>query len=521
MEQKLSQKIIRNTIFSIIGRFWGVLVALFLTPYIIHHIGVERYGIWAVIGVLTGYFGLLDFGVGSSFVKYIAEFYTKKDWGKMNQLVNSGIVFYSIFAIFIIGLGFVLINLLLPIFKIPPHLYHEASFVFLFGIALIGVSSALSAFGSVADGLQRMDISSKVGLVMSIPNIAGVIYFLEKGYGLRGLIINNGIVLGLNNIIDIIIAFKLLPELRFNPCLFDWEMFKKLFGYGCKLQIAKISSMISLNVDKLLIGYFLSVGMVTFYQLGSSIIEQAKTLVLLFPVALVPAFSEIDAKGEKNKLIDGYARGTKYLALVATPLFTLIIVSAHQIMGVWMGNGYERSALIIQIIGVGWLCAILSGMRSVIIQAIAKPEIEMKAGLIAVVLNIPLSILFIVWFGFVGVALGTSIALFFSATYGFARLHKELHIPLEVFIKTTILKSIVICASIGLLVRGVTVILQRFLVEPVRTANLAIFLVQAVLFFGIYLKVLLSVKPFDNTDIRMFFESKPIFIRQLAAKFSR
>ena len=212
MEQKLSQKIIRNTIFSIIGRFWGVLVALFLTPYIIHHIGVERYGIWAVIGVLTGYFGLLDFGVGSSFVKYIAEFYTKKDWGKMNQLVNSGIVFYSIFAIFIIGLGFVLINLLLPIFKIPPHLYHEASFVFLFGIALIGVSSALSAFGSVADGLQRMDISSKVGLVMSIPNIAGVIYFLEKGYGLRGLIINNGIVLGLNNIIDIIIAFKLLPE---------------------------------------------------------------------------------------------------------------------------------------------------------------------------------------------------------------------------------------------------------------------------------------------------------------------
>ena len=66
----ISQKIIRNTTFNIIGRFWRILVALVLTPYIIRYIGIERYGIWALIGVVTSYFGLIDFGIGTSFIRF-------------------------------------------------------------------------------------------------------------------------------------------------------------------------------------------------------------------------------------------------------------------------------------------------------------------------------------------------------------------------------------------------------------------------------------------------------------------
>ena len=75
-EKSLTQKVITNTAFNMLGKVWGILVALFMTPYIVHHIGVDRYGVWALVSVVTSYFGLLDFGIGSSYVKYIAEFYT-------------------------------------------------------------------------------------------------------------------------------------------------------------------------------------------------------------------------------------------------------------------------------------------------------------------------------------------------------------------------------------------------------------------------------------------------------------
>ena len=173
----ISQKIIRNTTFNIIGRFWGILVALVLTPYIIRHIGIERFGIWAIIGVLTGYFGLLDFGIGTSFVKYISEFYTKKEYEKINQVVNTGFAFYSLLAILIITLSLFIITPLLTFFKIPASLYNEALFVFLLGIILFAISNALSPFGAIQGGLQRMDITNKVAIAISIPSIAGTIFF--------------------------------------------------------------------------------------------------------------------------------------------------------------------------------------------------------------------------------------------------------------------------------------------------------------------------------------------------------
>ncbi|MBI5779286.1 MAG: oligosaccharide flippase family protein [Planctomycetes bacterium] len=519
MEEKtLSHKIVRNTIFNIIGNGWGILIAIFLTPYIIKHIGVDRFGIWAVVGILTGYFGLLDFGISTSFVKYISEFYTKKDYVKINQIINTGVTFYCIFAVIIISIGFVLINPILRLLSIPVELYGEARFAFSLGIIIFCIFNAFSSFGAIQGGLQRMDISNKVAIAISVPQVIGTIIFLKLGYGLPGLMVNNALILIISSIVNIVIAFKILPELRLNPFLLTKEMFKKLFGFGYKLQIAKISSITSVQIDKLLITYFLSIGLVAYFQLGSTIVEKAKSLVLLFLTALIPAFSEIDARGEREKLIEGYTRGTKYLGLIAIPLFTFIIISAHHIMMAWMGPGYEKSTGIIQVLCVGWLFAVLSGMRAVIVQAIAKPEFEMKAGLLVAILNIPLSIIFIVQFGFMGVAIGTSLSLFIAAIYIFIKFQQLLHLPVWHFIKITILKTTIICICIGLPLWRLTSIFQGVLFEHTRIASLIILVINALMFFAVYLTVLSYLKPLDNIDMTLL-KDKLSFLKPLILKF--
>lgn len=503
------------------GRFWGILVAIVLTPYIIGHLGIERYGIWALMGVFTGYFGLLDLGIGSSFVKYIAEYYAKKDFKRINQVVHSGLVCYSILAVLIIFFTFFAIDPLLSLINIPDELQSEAFFIFLLGIIIYCTSNALSVFRAIQGGLQKMDISNKVTIAVSIPNIAGTIFFLERGYGLPGLMVNNAIILAIGSIINIVIAFKILPELRFRPFLLSKEMCKRLFKFGYKLQIARMSSMISAHIDKLLISYFLSLGFVTFYQLASSIVNKTKSVALLFLTALIPAFSEIDAQGKRDKLIEGYIRGTKYLALFATPLFTLVIVLAPQIMMIWMGGGYEKSVLIIQVLGIGWLCAVLAGVRGAIVQAIAKPEMEMKAGLVAAILNLPLSIIFIIKFGFIGVAFGTSIALLISALYGFVTLHREIDLSFRHFMKTSILTAAAICISIGVPLYGVTTMLSNHLMEPGRITSLIILVIGAILFISVYLMALLFIKPLDNIDITLLVKDRPAFFRRLMTRFAR
>ena len=513
METRISEKIIRNTKFNIVGNFWAILVALFLTPYIIGHIGIERFGIWAIVGVLTGYFGLLDFGIGTSFIKYISEFYTKKDYEKINQVVNTGVIFYSIFAALIIALAFFVINPLLTFFKIPVNLYDEALFVFLLGVILFGISNALSVFGAIQGGLQRMDITNKVAIAVSIPMIIGTIYFLEAGYGLSGLMVNNAVVLVITSIINIIIAFKILPGLKFNPFLFSRGMFKRLFGFGYKLQISRFAQLVSFQTDKFLITYFLGIGLVAFYQLGSSVTQKMRQIPLLLVSAFVPAASEIEAKGGKGSLNELYLRGSKYLILVSVPLLFFIISNAHLIMLAWMGEGYEMAALAIQILGVGYFANLVSGAASSIAVGVAKTEFEMKYGILMAILNLFLSIILIIKIGFIGALIGTTISLTIASLFFMKMFCNHLGSPLNDFIKL-FYKPVIAC-----IIPALIILLSNYGFWPAtafsgRLINLGILGLNSVIFGGVYIVFILLSKYLDEYD-RGLIKSKFPLLRYL------
>ena len=202
IKKSISHKIVNNTLFNILGRICSITILLFVTPYIIGHIGIIKYGIWGIIGVLTSYCALLDFGIGTSFVKYIAEYTSKKDYERANCVVNTGVAYYSVLGAVIASLVIIFTRQLVHFLNISPDLENEIVPVIALGIIAFAVNSALSPFASVQTSLQRMDITNKVLIVMSIIRVIGIVYVLESGYGLLGLMVNNALVLVLTNIVN-------------------------------------------------------------------------------------------------------------------------------------------------------------------------------------------------------------------------------------------------------------------------------------------------------------------------------
>ena len=190
----LSYKLIRNTFFNFVGRSWAMLVTLFLTPYIVSKLGMQRFGVWSLIFVITSYFSLLDLGLGASFVKYIAEHYARKDYEAINQVFNSGLALYLILFLIIVAAGFILRDPILCLFKIPPELFADAQFVLLVAVAIYSLSNVFGTFQAVITGLQRMDVTNLISLGVSVPRILGTVLLLEMGYGLRGLIVNEALI---------------------------------------------------------------------------------------------------------------------------------------------------------------------------------------------------------------------------------------------------------------------------------------------------------------------------------------
>lgn len=504
--QSIGRKIARNTAYNFVGRAWSLIVTLAMTPFIISHIGIERFGILSIVGAIAGYFGILDFGLGTSFVKYIAEYYTKKEYSKINQIVNTGFVFYFIFTVAATVLAYFVMGLLLRILKIPPHLWKEGMFVFWTGIVLFGCSSMMGVFAAVQNGLQRMDISNRLSIGTSLIGVLATILFLEKGYGLYGIMASNILVFLASGAASVLIAFRLVPELRIGPSFVNGKMFRSLFNFGYKMQTAKIGDIVLFQTDRLLIAGFLNIGLVGFYQLGTTIIQQARQIPLLLISAILPAASEIDARSDHGKMMELYLRGSKYLIVSSFPIMLFVAASANVIMMIWMGPGYVNSAVIIQILSIGYLVNLMAGMGVTVAMAMEELDYQMKAALITMALNIALSVILVMVMGFWGVALATTIALISGPVYFFIKLHSKMGLSQRSFLGKTVLLPFLGSMVPAAIIFAANLIFFKDAGYNGGIRGWAVLMIEFAVFAGVYAAIILKGKYFDGKDAEIFRE---------------
>ena len=420
----LSDKLVRNTLYSITGSFWNYLVYILLTPYVISKIGKEGYGIWSLVIVFINYVAYFDLSVNNSYVKFISESYTKRDYRRINEVVNTGVVFYFFFSLIVLSLFFPLKSFLLSFFKIPSPLIKDVIFVFSIVLIITLIARIFEVFSAILMGLQRMDVTNKLTIVMSFPKAAGIFFFLERGWGLKGLALNEMLIVTFSILASAILAKRFLPELRIGREFVKIERLKELLRFGIKLFSSRLSTFTNFQFDKVLIPHFIGVSFITFYDLGSKIIMSARHFVLLLTTAVVPAVSELHTEGQKEKVYALYLRSTKYVISLGLPLMLFAVVTAPEIMYGWMGKGYGLSVSILRILALGYFFNMAAGTISPIVQGIGRPEMQMRIALLSLSINIPLSLLLITQMGILGAALGTTIAMGIAAISYFWRFHK-------------------------------------------------------------------------------------------------
>ena len=94
----------KRQIFKNVGSSWfalgvNVLVGIFLSPYIIHHLGDDAFGLWIIIFSVTGYYGLFDLGIRSSIIRYVAKYSATDEQDELDRLVNTAMFSYGMIGI--------------------------------------------------------------------------------------------------------------------------------------------------------------------------------------------------------------------------------------------------------------------------------------------------------------------------------------------------------------------------------------------------------------------------------------
>ncbi len=95
--QQRRVSMLANAVSNWISLALQIVAGLVLTPYIISNVGEARYGIWTVISTIVGYYGLLDLGIQSAVVRYVARYAGQGDYRSMNEVASTSL------AIFVAG----------------------------------------------------------------------------------------------------------------------------------------------------------------------------------------------------------------------------------------------------------------------------------------------------------------------------------------------------------------------------------------------------------------------------------
>ncbi len=400
-----SQKIITNIIWNFFGQGLLLVITFFSTPYIVRHLTVNLYGIFAIAGVIIGYFSFLQFGLASASIKYISQYLAQKENNKIAITFWSSLLFSLLMGL--LGTGAIALSAGIFVerfLKIPEELKPVALFAIRVGSLGLLISMLLATVMGVLRALERFDIVNYIGITLGVLNIGSIILILKLGFSLKEIIIVTLIIQTMGVYIAWIFVKKLLPFLT-KP-IWGPSLLIPMFKFGGCVTISGTVSPILMNIEKMFLTMLRPISNLTYYSIPFSIMNALSMIPSAVAGVLFPAFSYFGSSQDKQINKELHYRGS--LCIFFSYFFPVVffIIFSRPFLTLWIGEGFaEQSSNILIILVIAGLINAIAYPSIIALQGIGKPHIPAFFHIIETIFYIPLSYMLIYRFGGVGAAL--------------------------------------------------------------------------------------------------------------------
>ena len=92
-------RIATNSLYQLATQVLLLAVGLFTSPYIVHTLGLNLYGILVLVGITTNYFGVVELGLGQATIKFLADSSSRKDWPEFTRVFWTSSLSYLVLGI--------------------------------------------------------------------------------------------------------------------------------------------------------------------------------------------------------------------------------------------------------------------------------------------------------------------------------------------------------------------------------------------------------------------------------------
>ena len=425
MTQAVSQDRTNNYVRQVKGSvfFKGLAVAatFLAVPLMIRYLGQEQYGIWSTLLSIMSWVVFFDLGIGNGLRNKLAESLAKHQVSEAAGYIASGYTWIGAISVLL----FVLIAS--AVWLIPWQTVFNTQAVStstLRNAVLIAAFFVLLNFwlGLINQILNAVQKTSSVVLGQLISNASALlmVFVLNQATdtSLLYLVAAYGGSMALANLLLSLWFYNQHRELR-PRFSFDRQHIHPLLSVGLQFFVIQITVLIIFTTDKILITQLFGPQYVTQYDVVFKLFSIITIFHGLLTAPLWSAYTDAYHHADFNWIRDALRK--QLLMFVGIMLATItLVLMARPIISWWIGNAVPVSSWLVISMGAFILVSTWNNIYAYLLNGIGEIKVQLFTAVIAMLINIPLSILLVKYFDFGvhGVVWATCLSLSIFAIVG-------------------------------------------------------------------------------------------------------
>lgn len=465
MTNNIKHQLFSGVFYTALAKYSGIVISLVVAGILARLLSPDDFGVVAIATVIIAFFNLFtDMGVSPAIVQH--KLLTKDEL--------SDIFSFTVWT----GIG---ISILFFTASWIIADYYESEILITL-CQLLSVNLFFASANIVPGALFYRNKEFKFiavrSFIIQIVGGAGAVTAALCGAGLYALIINPI----LSSILIFIISYQRYPQrLRFTLGL---KVLRKIFSYSAYQFLFNVINYFSRNLDKLLIGKYMSMSALGYYEKSYRLMMlPLQNITQVITPVMHPVFS--DFQNDKERLATSYERIIRFLSFIGLPLSVLLFFTAEEITLIIFGDQWLPSVPVFQILSISVGIQIILSSSGSIFQAAGDTKSLFICGLFSSMLNIAGMLFGIFYFGTL-TAVATCIVITF--TLNFVQCYRQMY---QVTFRRNIrlfLRQLISPSIMSLIIIACLTPLQYFLEDMNIFITLFLKSISCFIIFGTYIQ---------------------------------
>ena len=388
------------------------LIPFFYTPVVLKILGQAEYGLYSLSHSVVGYLSLLNFGFGSTIIRYLAKFRAEKNQDALEKTYGFFLLLYSFLSVIVLLGGWFLSANVQTLFHrgLMSEELQKVRVLVMIMAANTAISFPLSVFSSVAVAYEKylfrkgLDIASTI----AIPLANLVVLYL--GFDSVGMALASTAVHLLLGPISILYCFRVIPiRPRFSrfPKSLVWEM----LGFAWITFLGTIVDMLFWATDKVILGMLAGSVAVAVYNVGGTFNSMVMSLSSSVSGVLVPRITGMVAsKTDRSQWSALFIKIGRIQFLILGLIVSGFSVFGQTFIHLWAGPEYADAFWIAVLTMFPLVIPLIQNTGLSFVVAQNKHKFRAIVYLIIAVVNVVSTYLLVPVWGIIGAALCSCIS---------------------------------------------------------------------------------------------------------------